>query len=87
MAEAVVHEVNGLLFKRDDSDDLAKQLRRILSEPELLDQLRAGIPKVKTIEEEVTELESNYADLIAQRGGCENQRTAKFNQRRKAEAL
>jgi glycosyltransferase involved in cell wall biosynthesis len=65
MAEAVDHGINGLLFERGDVADLARQLRRIVNEPELLDGLRAHIPTVKTIDEEVTELEANYRDLIA----------------------
>jgi len=67
MGEAVAHEVSGLLFQRSDVDDLTKQLRRVLSEPELLTKLKAGIPKVKTTEEEVRELEEIYEGLIAQR--------------------
>jgi glycosyltransferase involved in cell wall biosynthesis len=64
MAEAVTHEVNGLLFERNNAEDLARQLRRIANEPELLEQLKQGIPPVKTVDEEVTELEAIYQDLI-----------------------
>ncbi len=64
MAEAVTHEVNGLLFRRGDADDLAVQLRRFIEEPGLKERLQKGIPEVKTIAEEVTELESVYLDLI-----------------------
>lgn len=66
MAEAVTHEVNGLLFERGDVDDLRKQLARILDEPELLTNLRQGIQTVKSVEQEVLQLEQIYADLIAQ---------------------
>jgi glycosyltransferase involved in cell wall biosynthesis len=64
MAEAVAHEVNGLLFERGDADDLSRQLQRIVDEPELLGRLLAGIPPVKTIDEEVSELETIYQRLI-----------------------
>lgn len=64
MAEVVNHEVNGLLFERSNADDLASQLRRIVNEPNLIDQLKIGIPTVKTIEEEAAELEEIYRDLI-----------------------
>jgi glycosyltransferase involved in cell wall biosynthesis len=64
MAEAVTHEVNGLLFERGDVDDLARQLRRVINEPDLLEQLRVGIVPVKRIEEEVTELEMIYKDVV-----------------------
>lgn len=64
MAEMVSHEVNGLLFEWGNSDDLARQLRRMVAEPDLLEELKAGIPKVKTIDEEVDELEKIYLELI-----------------------
>ena len=72
MAEAVSHEVNGLLFERNDKDDLARQLRRFIDEPPLLNKLRAGIPKVKTNEEEVTELEAIYRNLLTDRSTSKN---------------
>lgn len=64
MAEAVTHEVNGLLFERGDSIDLARQLKRVADEPGLLDRLRVGIPSVKRVDEEITELERIYMDLL-----------------------
>lgn len=64
MAEAVTHEVNGLLFERGDAADLAKQLRRLVEEPGLLEQLQAGIPAVKTASQEVLELEAIYQQLL-----------------------
>jgi glycosyltransferase involved in cell wall biosynthesis len=64
MAEAVLDEVNGLLFERGSADDLARQLRRLIDEPGLLDRLAAGIPEVKTIEQESGELEGIYMDLV-----------------------
>jgi glycosyltransferase involved in cell wall biosynthesis len=65
MAEAVTHEVSGLLFERGDVDDLTRQLQRIIEEPDLLERLQAGVPPVKTIEEEVSELEAIYHNLTA----------------------
>jgi glycosyltransferase involved in cell wall biosynthesis len=65
MAEVVTDEVSGLLFERDDVDGLTRQLRRIVEEPGLLERLQAGTPTVKTIEEEVTELEQVYMDLTS----------------------
>ena len=65
MAEAVSHDVSGLLFERGDADDLCRQLRRILEEPGLLERLQAGVPPVKTIAEEVTELEGIYQGLVS----------------------
>jgi glycosyltransferase involved in cell wall biosynthesis len=64
MAEAIKPDINGLLFERDDVADLARQLKRIVDEPELLRRLQAHVPPVKTIAEEVTELEEIYQGLI-----------------------
>jgi GT2 family glycosyltransferase len=44
---------NGLLFRAGDSEDLARVLTRLLGDPRLLEALRAGIPPVRTIEEDV----------------------------------
>jgi GT2 family glycosyltransferase/glycosyltransferase involved in cell wall biosynthesis len=52
MAEMVTHEVNGLRFKPGDAGALARALYRLLDEPGLLPRLRAGIPRVRTIEED-----------------------------------
>jgi glycosyltransferase involved in cell wall biosynthesis len=66
MAEAVQHEVNGLLFERGNVDDLARQMCRIYEENGLLDRLREGIPAVRTVDEELNELEMIYKNLIGQ---------------------
>ncbi len=65
MAEAVRHGRNGLLFDQDDVDDLARQLTRVVGEPDLLSALASGIPTVKTSDEEVQELEHIYGELVA----------------------
>ena len=64
ISEFVKHEENGLLFERGNVNDLARQMRRVVDEPGLLENLVAGIPKVKTMEEEVNELESIYCELL-----------------------
>lgn len=64
MAELVKHEVNGLLFERGNVEDLARQLQRLLDEPGLLEKLKEGIPAVKTLAEEVAELEALYERLV-----------------------
>lgn len=66
MAEAVEHEISGLLFERDDAEDLARQLQRIIDEPQLLEYLQDGLPPVKSIAEEVGELQEIYYDLMAE---------------------
>lgn len=64
MAEAVSHEVNGLLFERGNVDDLVHQIQRVATEPGLLQRLKAGIPAVKSVREETAELEVIYLDLF-----------------------
>jgi glycosyltransferase involved in cell wall biosynthesis len=64
MAEAVSHDVSGLLFERGDVSDLAYQLRRFFEEPGLMNRLIAGIPPVKKIEQEIDEIEQVYHQLL-----------------------
>lgn len=64
MAEAITDEVNGLLFQFGDADDLARQMRRVVEEPSLLTHFEAQIPPVKTIDDEVCELEQLYTKII-----------------------
>ena len=63
MAEAVADGVNGLHFRRGDSVHLAQQISRLAQTPNLLSQLRARIPKVKTIAEEIDEMGAVYAQV------------------------
>jgi glycosyltransferase involved in cell wall biosynthesis len=65
MSEFVEHEENGLLFERENAEDLARQLRRLGEELGLLERLRAGIGPVKTVRENVDELEELYGTLLA----------------------
>jgi glycosyltransferase involved in cell wall biosynthesis len=64
MSEFVKHEENGLLFERENVEGLAHQLRRLGEEPGLLERLRAGIGPVKTVKENVDELEDLYSTLL-----------------------
>jgi glycosyltransferase involved in cell wall biosynthesis len=63
MAELVEHERNGLLFEMGNPDDLARQINRLIEDPGLLKQLQIGISPVKSVEEEIDELEEIYKDL------------------------
>jgi glycosyltransferase involved in cell wall biosynthesis len=65
MSEFVRHERDGLLFGLEDHGGLARQLRRLVEEPGLLERLRAGIEPVKTVQENVDELEVMYGGLLA----------------------
>ena len=63
MQELVQHEKSGLLFELNNAKDLRTQIQRLLREPNLLAQLRAGIPKVPTIDDEVGEIYARYQQL------------------------
>ncbi len=67
MAELVRDEIDGLYFMPGDADDLARQLRRLLDEPELLRGLAANAPMVKQLDEEMYQLEAAYRGVIEQR--------------------
>jgi len=69
MSYVVQHEKNGLLFARGESTSLAKQLQRFVDDPELLLRLRNGIEPVKTITEEMEELQRVYHSVIGCSGG------------------
>jgi glycosyltransferase involved in cell wall biosynthesis len=70
MRELVQHEVNGLLFERSDVADLTHQMRRVITEPGLLEHLQKGIPPVMTVEQEARELISIYrATIVANAKG------------------
>jgi len=71
MPELVKHGENGLLFELNNAENLARQLRRLGQEAGLLERLRGGIGPVKTVEENVDELEVLYGELLG-----ENRRTA-----------
>jgi glycosyltransferase involved in cell wall biosynthesis len=64
MAEMVQHEQNGLLFEVGSSEDLARQLQRLCIEPGLQPGLKAGIGPVKSVAEEIDELEFVYQGLL-----------------------
>ncbi|MBZ0277075.1 MAG: glycosyltransferase [Anaerolineae bacterium] len=68
MAELVEHETSGLVFELNNAEDLRRQIERLLHEPGLLDKLRAGIPPVKTIEQEMREIVGHYEQLMVKSG-------------------
>ena len=64
MAELLEHEKTGLLFDFESISSLRQQIERLLHEPGLLDQLRANIPTVKNIDEEMMEIVEHYQPLL-----------------------
>ncbi len=64
MAELVEHEKDGLVFNINDANDLRRQLERLIHEPGLIDSLRARIPFVKSIDDEMREIMEQYELLL-----------------------
>jgi glycosyltransferase involved in cell wall biosynthesis len=63
LKEKVTHGVNGLHFRRADPRSLAGTIRRAVGSPDLWQRLHAGIPPVRSIEEDVGSLIETYHQL------------------------
>jgi GT2 family glycosyltransferase/glycosyltransferase involved in cell wall biosynthesis len=63
--ELVTDGRNGLLFAPGDAADLSRVLERLMMEPGLLDSLRAGIPEVRSIEDDVRMARELYRKPVA----------------------
>jgi glycosyltransferase involved in cell wall biosynthesis len=64
MAELIQHDQTGLLFELNSAADLAHQIQRLVDEPELLPRLRAGIPRVKSVDMEMREIADHLTHLL-----------------------
>ncbi len=64
MPELVTHNVNGLLFAVGDADDLARQLQRLLDEPNLVAGLAANAKPVRIIHDEMIQVLSLYERAV-----------------------
>lgn len=64
ISELVKHDVNGLLFARGDAADLARNMQRIIVEPELVKRLAANIPPVRAYQQDMDELMDVYARVV-----------------------
>ncbi|HET6520986.1 MAG TPA: glycosyltransferase family 4 protein [Geminicoccaceae bacterium] len=65
MAELVRDGIDGLHVRPGDAVGLAETLRRAAHEPGLWERLRAGLPTVPTLEDQVERHHALYADLLA----------------------
>jgi len=63
--EFVSEGVNGLLFTAGDTCELQKKLEYVIKNPDILEFFKTNIPKVKSIEEHVQEIETIYVRLCA----------------------
>jgi glycosyltransferase involved in cell wall biosynthesis len=68
MSELIDHGKNGLLFKLNDHEDLAAQLRKLLDDRRVLEGFRAAIGPQRTISIMVDELESLYSRAFEKHG-------------------
>ena len=64
MAELVTEGRDGLRFAAGNAAALAQQLCRLIEEPGLLGQLQAGIQPIKTVAQEIDELEAIYQRVV-----------------------
>lgn len=64
MVELVRDGENGLLFAPGDPESLARQLRRLVSEPTLLATLRSGIGVMRGLDQEIDALEQIYQRVV-----------------------
>jgi GT2 family glycosyltransferase/glycosyltransferase involved in cell wall biosynthesis len=62
--EFVRHDHNGLLFTAGDAGDLARQLRRLVDEPDLLGRLRRGIAPVRSFPDDLAATITRYRSLV-----------------------
>jgi glycosyltransferase involved in cell wall biosynthesis len=67
MAEKVADGVNGLYFRVGDAMSLADAIERAVKTPDLWEDLRQGIPKIKTVAEDAAGLVEIYRRLLARR--------------------
>ena len=65
MAELIERMKNGLLFKVGDANDLYEKMKLFIDNPQLIKEMKINTEKVKTIEENVKELESFFSHLVS----------------------
>lgn len=70
MAELVTHGADGLLFEPGDSTDLAEKMKLVSDDPGMLEELRANIGNVATIEENTFGVECIYDQLTKKRSSA-----------------
>jgi glycosyltransferase involved in cell wall biosynthesis len=67
MAEKVRNRVNGLHFNTSNAADLAATIREATGTPGLWEELRAGIPRIYSMDDHVATLTSLYEELAERR--------------------
>ena len=67
ISELVQHKNSGLLFEPGDAADLAGALGQLVDQPQRLQQLRRGIPTVKTVAENAREMVGYYEEILGRK--------------------
>lgn len=67
IAERIQHQKNGLLFAWGDSEDLARQLKRLLDNRDLLIHLRQSIGRNRTFVEMASDIKDLYRAIVISR--------------------
>jgi glycosyltransferase involved in cell wall biosynthesis len=67
LAEKVTDGVNGLHFQVGSAESLASTLRRAVRSRDLWSRLRAGIPEVRSVEDQAVDLIDVYRRLLAEK--------------------
>jgi glycosyltransferase involved in cell wall biosynthesis len=66
ISEFVQDGVNGYLFRRGDSADLAARMQCIVDDPAQIQRLAVNLPHVREMEEEMDEIESLYFEILSE---------------------
>jgi glycosyltransferase involved in cell wall biosynthesis len=64
--ELVTDTVNGLLFNPGDVNGLKERIQYVIDNPEVIEKFKENMPKVKSIEDNASEIEDIYNKLILQ---------------------
>jgi glycosyltransferase involved in cell wall biosynthesis len=64
IAEFVKHGVNGLLFRRDQTDDLKQMIQQVVEDPSIIVQMQAGIQFPRTSADEMEDILAVYNSLL-----------------------
>jgi glycosyltransferase involved in cell wall biosynthesis len=65
MAEAVKDGINGLHFRVADAGDLRRKMEYCIAHPEEVARMGQNTPRVKSIDENATEIEKIYSRLVS----------------------
>jgi glycosyltransferase involved in cell wall biosynthesis len=63
LAELIEDDKGGLLFESENPRELANIIIRLYKDPDLLDRIKAGIPRIRRVEEMADELERLYQKI------------------------